>query len=752
MGGGTLTIPEQCVVVWATRLGARYSFGPVHIQDLPSVLAQLTEGYSNIDQVAFNCSDPTPPDPNPIPPPAPPPPPSAPPELPPGGGGGDEISIIITLLEQIIVKCCGSNAIPPTGQSPDCCKQVTVAISSITLTLIQILTAIKTIGAGGGPPPAPIDLSSIVTQLADLVAAVKSDEACCKLIVGSLDNGLGNIANAITNQPPTDTAGIVDQLKNIVFQGDVDQPTLNALAAAGFLSSSDLQVLQGAPWSKVLSWIESTKAWRLIEKGINTAGGDASALPSWIGEHAPPAGNWLEAKFKAALTIERNAIQDVISPILAAVKSALRPPQPTTIGVINVHPDQVLADVAAVGFNLQIMEALIGLVFPGVAESAEKITETATGLLGFEELREVQLGPLVRYGIARVAEMQARATFKQEIPGTPALQSLVAMGLLGRERERALAQFNGTPDELEPLLQQAAYRGLNPRQMLRLIETNLFSDAEIADELTFAAMRPTSQHRMLVAAPYLASQSQRNSLRSTLETAYAAGLLSDQDLAQRLESAETDTDRNSLSVSRARLQKLIAETKGLEAEYTTLVQGGLMTDAAYRANLAGLGIQPDMVNIIAGKAEARANALLQRKTLAAEAKLENETEAKLRQAAVQNFRNGIIDATGLVAALIATGLTAVQAAAWADLAVLRLEGSQRWLYGLLKSPQEAAVLRARVTALSDQRKRNLIPDNTFVDALTALGLPPREINALRAAADAMLTPKSSATVVPVQTT
>jgi len=126
--------------------------------------------------------------------------------------------------------------------------------------------------------------------------------------------------------------------------------------------------------------------------------------------------------------------------------------------------------------------------------------------------------------------MQAKATFKQEIPGTTALQGLVAQGLLDRTRARAIVQFNGTPDELEPIMQQSAYRGLNPRQMLRLIETHLFSDAEIADELTFSGMRPVSQHRMLVAAPYLASASARSALRSTAESAYVEGLLSDQDL------------------------------------------------------------------------------------------------------------------------------------------------------------------------------------------------------------------------------
>jgi hypothetical protein len=649
----------------------------------------------------------------------------------------------IAALQLAITGGAGANADPVT------CAQLTTVVGSINESLSAISTAIASAAGPGGV--GSIDLKPIVDALNAIAGGAAAIPVSLDAGAGKVATQLSGIASAIASSSGADTAGIVEQLKALVAEGDVPQATLNALADAGFISSSDLQILQGAPWSKVLSWIESTKAWRELEMRIKNVAGDVGGVAGALEPKIGSGVNWLESKFVNALKTERNIIQDVISPILAAIKSQLSPPGATQVGVINVDPDKVLADVAAVGFNLEVMESLIGLVFPGVAETAERITETATGLLGFEELREVQLGPLVRFGIARVAEMQARATFKQEIPGTPALQTLVAMGLLGRDRERALAQFNGVPDELEPLMQQAAYRGLNPRQMLRLIETGLFSDLEIADELTFSAMRSTSQHRMLKAAPYLASASQRSALRSTLESAYVAGVLSETDLTTRLAEAETDTDRDSLSLSRARLQKLISETKALEAEYTTLFAAGLMTDDAYRANLAGIGLQPDMVNIVASKAEARANATLQRQTLAAERALERATAAKARQAAIQNFDRGTIDAIGLAAALTATGLTAVQTAAWVDLAVLRKGGSLRWLYGLQLLPPEAIVLRERVTALTDQRKRNLIPDSQFVDALKTLKIPPREINALRAAADAMLSPKTSATVVPVQT-
>ena len=155
---------------------------------------------------------------------------------------------------------------------------------------------------------------------------------------------------------------------------------------------------------------------------------------------------------------------------------------------------------------------------------------------------------------------------------------------------------------------------------------------------------------------------------------------------------------------------------------------------------------------MAGKAEARANARINSKTIAAAAALARETATKERAAAVANFVDGNIDAAALLAALLLTGLTPTQAAAWVDLAILRKGGGLRWIYGLQLPASQAAVLRGRVAALTDQRKRLQITDADYVSQLTALGIGPRYVNWLDAAADAMISPKTSAFAIPVETT
>ena len=67
------------------------------------------------------------------------------------------------------------------------------------------------------------------------------------------------------------------------------------------------------------------------------------------------------------------------------------------------------------------------------------------------------------------------------------------------------------------------------------------------------------------------------------------------------------------------------------------------------------------------------------------------------------------------------------------------------------SPDQATLLRARVTALTDQRKRLQITEAQYVSQLQALGIGDRYVNALDAAAEAMISPKTSAFAIPVKT-
>jgi hypothetical protein len=191
--------------------------------------------------------------------------------------------------------------------------------------------------------------------------------------------------------------------------------------------------------------------------------------------------------------------------------------------------------------------------------------------------------------------------------------------------------------------------------------------------------------------------------------------------------------------------------KALETEYSTLYAAGLIDDVTYRADLAGIPLQSWKVNNLAAVQEIKASARLAKLEAAAARALAKETTSEERKVAIGNFLVGNLDATGLAAALVLTGLTPIQTAAWVDMAQLRKTGAARWLYGLRLTPEAAAILRNRITALNDQFKRLEITQTQYTDQLHALGLDDTHVNALLAAAAASISPKKSAYVVPVET-
>ena len=286
----------------------------------------------------------------------------------------------------------------------------------------------------------------------------------------------------------------------------------------------------------------------------------------------------------------------MLQPILQSVLSAVTPASTPAIGQAGVDGDTVIADVATVMLNMKLLAMLLSMLREGAGEQLSNIGEKVLALLGFEELREVQLGPLVKNGLAKVADMNAKALFQQDIPGVGQITNMVARGIMPAAQAAALLGYNGLHFALQPLVQTAAYRGLAPRQLLRLIESNLFTQGDILDELNFAGVRQASQQRMLTAAPWLATAPQRNQLKLALENKYTNGLIGDSDLGQQLAQLEQNTDGDAMTLQRVQIEKQIAFAKNLEHAYSKQFIAGLINVGQYQTNLAGIGLQSDWIN------------------------------------------------------------------------------------------------------------------------------------------------------------
>jgi hypothetical protein len=692
------------------------------------------------------CCRPKPVGPNPLPPP-PGPNPVGQPEP-----DGDEITqtLCAQMQANTLALISAISQMSPSGggaTDPTCCANVVAAIGGVAFQLNAILLALPKLAGG-----TPLDLTQLVTQLTAIAQSLAAIATAPALDLTPLTTAINDVAKAIANAPPTDVSGIVQQLKQFNQTYDVSPALIQALKDANYIAPKDAHFFQGMrpPDAKFATdWTSWRSLWRGIVLGAVGVDIDTGSLTDPTGATAA---KWITDGIKSGLNLTDTVLAPVLKPFIDTIKAQIKPGFIPPVGGAGVDLDKPIESAISVTATSALTMYILSFFGVDGGEPLDKFTELVAGWIGYEELRDVQIGPLVREGLAKIAQQQARALFQQELPGSGAIAGWVARGLMDSASAAKLYPLNGLHNTLAPIVERAAQHGMNARQMLRLIETGLFSNADIADELTFSGMRPVSQHRMLVAAPYLATAPQRSQLRTALENAYKEGLLVDADLTSQLDSAEQNVDRDNLIVTRLHLEILTAETKTLVTEYASLFKAGIWTDTQYRAQLAGLGLQQWKIDLEAGKAEAAANVATFKKNLAEAAALERATAAEERKAAMAGFKSGALNASSLGAALVLTGLTPTQSAAWVSLAALQQSGALRWIYGLLKSPAEAGLLRARVTALADQRKRLQINDPTFVGALQAMGIADRYINALRAATDALITPKTAAVTIPVQTT
>lgn len=623
------------------------------------------------------------------------------------------------------------------------------------------------------PPEPPPDLSGITAALNQLVAAAALAPGEALTLVQLLCNCLSAIAAKIP--PATDVSGIVNAINKQTTYLDVPSALIDKLEAGGAFPGDYAQLMAGVPWvspdtyHKLYKWARD-----LIDLAASMSdpnfGSDPATKEAWndlsddllsglkiiaryLGLPDDSFEHFLGGAFKKYLNATDAIVEPVLRPLVEAIADQLKPAggAATTLGNIHVDPDKPISSAVGVTLSAGVVAWFASMIKEGTGETLAHLAELVGGAISFEELRDVIIEPLIRHGIAAVADMNARSLFRQHLPQGSDVAEWAARGLITPDFATRLLNLDGFGDEIQPAAKAAAYQGINPRQILRMLPAGLLQDSDLTDELTFAGMRPASQSRFKLFAPYMASERERQQLRSALENAYIGGLLADADYTAQLDSAEHNLTRDDLALRAAKWKKLTSITKDLENEYSTLFVGGLLDDATFRGNLAAVGLQADMVDAVAAKAEARAEAALNRQAIRAAAALARATANEERRLAVKSITTGTVPTAVGAAALVATGLTPVQAAAWTGLAELAKVGTVRYVYGLALAPADAALLRQRVAALVTQHEGGLITPDQLNAGLVALKIPQVWINAIRAGAVRKVTPPTGATAIAIQT-
>ena len=222
-------------------------------------------------------------------------------------------------------------------------------------------------------------------------------------------------------------------------------------------------------------------------------------------------------------------------------------------------------------------------------------------------------------------------------------------------------------------------------------------------------------------------------------------------MAQILTDAGYGQTAASLVTKRALLARRVKLASITESFVVPEVTGALLSPDQGTQALEAAGIQPWLAQLKVQLAETRAALNLNRKELAAEAKLALERERAGAKIAVTDFRNGTINAVGLEAALLAaqvdpliTGLTVATEQAIQ-------QGRLKFIYGMLLTPENAKVLDQQVSALQSQVEHELLIPAQAQAQLQALNIPQPQVTALLARWFASISkPTAVETLLPIK--
>lgn len=654
----------------------------------------------------------------------------------------DETQVALANLASLISKL-------GTGGGPDwvCCANIVHAIGAVATELTAIAAKI-TPSTGAGTP---VDLRQIERALATIAAELGALGGTTGHPVNVHIDNPAPLVDVKVDAPPTDVSGITKALTEANTLQDIPQDIIDQLVREGAMSAEMGQLVQGAAAARVRSTSAISDVMSLLDKLYKHFGGGPSptfpskeTLSSTI---AKGTSALFEATFKASGAV----FSPIVNGILNAHNSEIATMRNIAPCGERAPAVKLLTEAIGAAVAAHFASVAVEAVYPTKNLGFEKIADLIAAIAGIEDI----IGGLIGVEIKQLVAIPHTYCINEQgrtiLPGMGDAAGLHARGLITAAQADQLLAFNGLSAQYAPPTLTGAYSGISARQLIRLFATGLFSPADIQDELTFAGMRPASQHRYQLVAPYLATASERNQLRAALEAEYSAGLMTDAELTGAIDSAEHNTDRDSLILDRVHAQEITAIAKALEAEYGTQYTAGLIPHDVYTAHLLGMGLQQWKVDALAGIIDAKRAATLARQMAAAERALEKETAAKERQAAMQAYADGHISQPILVATLVSTGLTIQQASAWSTIAVLKKQGSLRWIYGLQLQPAAATLLKERVAALNEQLVKGYITAPQYVAHLEALQIPAHWVNGLLAKGEATIAKTKGGALLNVQT-
>ena len=694
------------------------------------------------------------------PPGPPPPPPGGPPPPPPpevtgcdsGNLNQDEILDFCQAtqnnLNQILAAIQGLQGATSTSGIDPCCQVVANSIMNCAHRLAVIGQALLF-------PKNPLDLGPLTTELTALVAAVNAYPPVAEAVGNALAGKLGDIATAIASlQMPagTDVSGIVAELKRRNDDLQVPADWKTQLINSGAVPLELEPLLQSTTWETI-----EASAAHLIGYLLGVGLSDAVAIVDRIfGLIIKPfagaiwktltdiaagfnlgAGDAPNQIANAAKTIVKG-LDTAITTLFGGAAGAVLEAYESGIAGIDTTTDAGVSRVIQIlmGRALELgMGAHLMATLPELAYFTKQLGLNATAALlaelaGFHEIMIQAHRPFMTAVLGRPATYTTNRKYPNTLPGAPIGMTWFARRKLSNGDATYLASSAGfNPTWQAPML-AAAYRPVSPRALATAIQDTPFPKDEMRAILEDNGFADEHVAFMLQVLEYNSTKNVRNAYVTEAIAAYKAGVMPDTELDDILNSVGWSDTAKQFVRSRALLQRRVTLAAEAEKNIIPEVASGGMTPDVGLQQLEAAGIEPWYAQLQITLAETKAS-IHALKLAEAEARRTLLAEQRnLTRAAVAEFQRGVIDLTGLTAALAAIGLDPTLVASIVAVQEATRTGRMRLLYDQLLSPQDARLLEERVAAIGQQTKDQLITLDQAAAQLKTLGVGQADVHAL----------------------
>jgi hypothetical protein len=389
-----------------------------------------------------------------------------------------------------------------------------------------------------------------------------------------------------------------------------------------------------------------------------------------------------------------------------------------------------MADAFGNGIVTHTVATMFEALFPEDLNTLEAIGPIIAEMAGFGEVAKAVREPLYENAFGQALKYHFKSIFKPELASEGDAVQWHSRRLMSDDDLREVFKYSGLKAKYEPAFVASAYRSVQPRAIVNLIQDVDFPEAEMTDLMQFAGLRDQDIALMLPLMKLNSTKNVRFGYLTALKRSVELGTDTMAHLDAAMNTMRFSDDAKfwvQEEVNERKIQQL-AELyrKSVSESY----QFGTLTDQQYVPALEAIGIaQADAEAHYAIDSIKKSGKIAAAAVRAAE-RLAAAQQRAVMQAALAEYAIGAIDAVVLEGALLAAGVDPIIATYAVNLAIARRTGSQVLVYGVELPRHEALLLREKVAALKEQAIKKLGTPASWLATLAALGIPDANAQAL----------------------